>query len=102
MPTSTDDGAWLDPKWLVIGFALAAFGLIASYDWRLGLAAGALLGLAGLTWLALALRYRAGPPTARSRLVELARQHARNRRLAAARVPVRSSAQQPPQPPQRP
>ena len=88
MPVSPDDKrSWLKPKWLVSGAALAAFALIASYDLRLGLAAGALLGLAGAVWLYLALRYGSlsGAPSDRSVMVDRARQQMSNRRNAATR-----------------
>lgn len=85
---SDDDGSWLDPKWFVIGFALAAFALILSYDLRLGLAAGALIGVICAMWFYLALRYGSlsGASSGRLALVERVRQQANNRRLAAART----------------
>lgn len=105
MPASgddDDDGAWLDPKWFVIGVALTAFGLILSYDLRLGIAAGALLGAAGLLWLYLALRFGFGPPTERSVWVERNRQQASNRRRADTRAAMPSDPQQRPDPTKRP
>ena len=86
MPVSPDDKrSWLKPKWLVIGVALAAFALIASYNLRLGLAAGALLGVVGAAWLYLALRYGSlsGAPSGRSMIVDRALEQARNRRRAS-------------------
>ncbi|KPF63541.1 hypothetical protein [Porphyrobacter sp. AAP60] len=89
MPASSQDGSsWLDPKWFVAGFALVVFGLIITYDVRLGLAAGALLAAAGFVWLYLALRYAPhnAAESGRSVLVERVRQQASNRRLAAAQM----------------
>lgn len=86
MPVSPDDDrSWLKPKWLVSAVALAAFALIASYDLRLGLAAGALLGVVGAVWLYLALRYGSlsGAPSGRNLVVSRARQQMSNRRIAA-------------------
>jgi hypothetical protein len=76
---------WLSPGWLVAGVALAADGLLFSYDLRLGLAASALLGVIALVWLYITLRFGSlsGRPSVRSTLVERARQQARNRRRAA-------------------
>lgn len=101
MPASPDESrGWLNPKWLVIGVALAAFGLILSYDVRLGLAAGVLLGVIGALWLYLALRYGSlsGAPSGRRALVAQFRQQTSNRRRAAAR----SGPQQRPDPAERP
>jgi hypothetical protein len=93
MVTSPDEAAWLNPKWLVLGALLAAFGLIVSYDLRLGLAAGALLGAIGGMWLYLALRYGSlsGAPSGRGALAAQARQQARNRRAAARSGPQQAS-----------
>jgi hypothetical protein len=87
MAVSSDDGAWLNPKWLVTGVALAAFGLILSYDIRLGIAAGALLVVVAAVWLYLALRYGSlsGAPSGRRALVTQVRQQMDNRRVAAGR-----------------
>ena len=87
MAASSDDSAWLNPKWLVTGVALAAFGLLLSYDIRLGMAAGALLGVIGAVWLYLALRYGSlsGAPSGRKALVAQVRQQMANRRQAARR-----------------
>ncbi|MCM0000993.1 MAG: hypothetical protein NBV68_16575 [Erythrobacter sp.] len=76
---------WLSPKWLVGGVAVAACALLASYDVRLGMAAGTLLGVAVLMWLYVALRYgsMSGTPSVRTALVERSRQQAANRVLAA-------------------
>jgi hypothetical protein len=104
MVTSPDEAAWLNPKWLVIGVALAAFGLILSYDLRLGLAAGALLGVIGAMWLYLALRYGSlsGATSGRKTLVAQVRRQASNRRRAAAGTQDESSAQQGADPAERP
>lgn len=104
MVTSPDEAAWLNPKWLVLGVALAAFGLIASYDLRLGLAAGAFLGVIGAMWLYLALRYGSlsGATSGRKKLVALVRRQALNRRHAAAGAQDGSGAQQGTDPAERP
>ena len=108
MPVSNDnDGAWLDPKWIVGACALAAFGLILNYDLRLGIAAGIVLGVIGALWLFIALRYGSlsgGPASGRNGLVVSVRAQISNRRLAAARAAQQpaSGAQQRPEPPQRP
>lgn len=88
MPLSPDDGMLFDPKWFVIGFALVALGLIGSYDLRLGLAAGAVLGIFGAAWLAFALRYGLvgdDRPSNRRQLLGRFRQQLSNRRKAARR-----------------
>lgn len=94
MVASSDDGAWLNPKWLVTGVALAAFGLILSYDLRLGIAAGAILGVIGAMWLYLALRYGSlsGAPSGRKALVAQVRQQMVNRRQAARRSGTQQSS----------
>lgn len=99
MPTTSDDGLLRDPKWLVAGVAVAAAALLANYDLRLGLAAGALLGTVVLFWLYLALRYGSlgGAPSGRKVLAARVRQQADNRRAAA-----RSGAQQGADPAERP
>ncbi len=104
MVTSPDEAAWLNPKWLVIGVALAAFGLIANYDLRLGLVAGALLGVAALLWLYLALRYGSlsGASSGRTTLVAQIRQQTSNRRRAATGTQNVSGAQQSADPAERP
>jgi len=96
MVAFSEDGAWLKPKWLVTGVALAAFGLILSYDIRLGLAAGAVLGVIGAMWLYLALRFGSlsGAPSGRRALVAQVRQQMVNCRVAAGR----SGTQQGPDP----
>jgi hypothetical protein len=75
---------WFSPKWLVGGVAVAACALLASYDVRLGMAAGTLLGVTVLAWLYLALRYGSlsGVPSVRTALVERSRQQSANRRRA--------------------
>lgn len=95
-----DDGSWLDPKWLVVGVALAVEALVLSFDLRLGMAAGTLLGVLLFLWLYLALRYGSlsGAPSVRAALVERSRQQETNRRLAA----TRSAPQQGADPAERP
>lgn len=86
MPLSPDDGTLFNPKWFVIGFALVALVLIASYDVRLGLAAGAVLGSFGALWLLFVLRFGIGTdegPSDRRQLIDRSRQQLRNRRNAA-------------------
>lgn len=85
MPLASDDGFRLDPKLAVSAIALAAFGLLLSYDLRLGAAAGMLLLVGGTVWLYLAVRYGSlsGTPSVRGSIVESARQHQANRRAAA-------------------
>ena len=108
MPVSSDnDGAWLDPKWIVSACALAAFGLILNYDLRLGIAAGIVLGMIGAVWLYIALRYGSlsgGPASGRNGLVVGVRAQITNRRLATTRAAQSSAsgAQHRPEPPQRP
>lgn len=107
MPASAqDERRWLDPKWFVVAAALAVFGLIVSYDVRLGMAAGALLGAGVFVWLYLALRYapfKSGE-SGRSLLVERVRQQTSHRRAATDRIaaPASLSSQQRPDPAQRP
>jgi hypothetical protein len=87
MPISPDDGTLFDPKWFVIGFALIALALIASYDLRLGLAAGAVLGIFAALWLTFALRYGLvgdDRPSHRRQLLGRFRLQLNNRRKAAA------------------
>jgi len=95
---------WLSPKWLVAGAALAVFGILTSYDLRLGLAAGALLGVVGAMWLYLAVRYGSlgGAPSRRTALVAQIRAREANRRSAAARNPGASAAQDRADPAERP
>lgn len=104
MVASSDDGAWLSPKWLVAGVALAVFALLLSYDLRLGMAAGALLGVALVMWFYLALRYGSlsGAVSGRTALVAQVRARESNRRSAAARVPRGSGPQDRADPSQRP
>jgi hypothetical protein len=87
MPQTPDEGFAISPQWLVAGVALVAFGLLASYDLRLGAAAGALIGGAGLAWAYFALRFGSlsGAPSARLALVSRVRQQMDNRRAAAGR-----------------
>ena len=98
MPASSQDGSsWLDPKWFVVGFALVVFGLVITYDVRLGMAAGALLAACVFVWLYLALRYAplGANEAGRSLLVERVRQQSSNRRLATARVDQPASVTRP-------
>jgi hypothetical protein len=91
---------WLSPKWLVSGVAVAACALLASYDMRLGMAAGTLLGVTVLVWLYLALRYGSlsGAPSVRAALVERTQRQSANRR----RAETDSGAQQGADPAKRP
>lgn len=105
MPTTPDEPSWFDPKWMVVAVALAAFGLALSYDLRLGLAVGALLGVIAVFWLYVSLRYGTlsdEPASGRKRLVERLRSQSSNRRRAAARAQVGSGPQQRPDPSERP
>jgi len=86
MPVASERLAgWLSPKWLVGAVAVAACAVLASYDVRLGMAAGTLLGVVALVWLYLAVRYGSlsGAPSVRAALVERSRQQAANRERAA-------------------
>lgn len=105
MPATPDEGSWFNPKWLVVAVAFAAFGLIFSYDMRLGIAAGVLLGVIGAFWLYLALRYgslSSEPASGRRAMVARLRSQSSNRRLAAARIAKTSGPQQRPDPAERP
>jgi hypothetical protein len=105
MPSNSDDGTFLfDPKWLVAAVAVAAFGLAASYDLRLGLAAGALLGVVLVMWFYLALRYGSlsGAAPGRKALAAKVRVQEANRRAAAAHALRQSGAQQGSDPAERP
>ena len=95
MPVASERLAgWLSPKWLVGGVAVAACALLASYDVRLGMAAGTLLGVVLLMWLYLALRYgsMSGVPSVRTALVERSRQQAANRVTAERASGAQASA----------
>lgn len=86
MPVASDRLAgWLSPKWLVGGVAAGSCALLASYDLRLGMAAGALLAVVVAVWLYIALRYGSlsGATSVRAALVERSSQQAANRRKAA-------------------
>lgn len=108
MPASRDHGLWLDPKWLVGAVALVALGLIASYDLRLGLAFGVLLGVVLAAWFYIAMRFGSlsgGPVSGRHALVARFQSQTSNRRNAVLRTAesdARSGPQQGPQPPERP
>ncbi|RNJ62469.1 MAG: hypothetical protein EDM03_13585 [Porphyrobacter sp. IPPAS B-1204] len=94
MVASSDDGALLSPKWLVAGVALAADGLLMSYDLRLGIAASAFLGVVLVMWLYLALRYGSlsGAPSGRKALLAQVRVREDIRRDVAARLGAQQSA----------
>ena len=84
MPLASERLAgWLSPKWLVTGVALAADGMLMSYDLRLGIAASVLLGVIEAMWLYLALRYGSlsGAPSGRSALVAQVREQLDHRLL---------------------
>ena len=85
MPVSSENlTGGLAPKWMVGAVALVAAAVLASYDWRLGLAAGALLGVIAVVWLFVALRFGSlsGARSVRGSIVESAAAHTRNRRRA--------------------
>lgn len=89
MPGSPEEGALLDPKWFVIGFALAGLALMIHYDLRLGLAAGALVGMVAALWLYLALRFGLvgdDRPSYRRAMLDRFRQQLSNRSSAARRT----------------
>lgn len=100
MPVSSDGMSyWVSPKWLVLAAAVAADGLLVSYDLRLGLAALALSAAAAAAWVYLALRYGAwsGQPSVRSSLLaRIDHQSAAQRKAASL-----SAAQQSPDPAER-
>lgn len=104
MVGSFSDDSGIAPKWLVVAVALAAFALIASYDLRLGMAAGVVLGAVGALWLYLAVRYGSlsGAPSGRKALVARVRGHEAARRAAAAHALRQSGAQQGTDPAERP
>ncbi len=85
--TSERLAGWISPKWLVGGVAVGSCALLASYDARLGMAAGALLAVVAAVWLYIALRYGSlsGVPSIRTALVERSSQQAANRRKAVRR-----------------
>ncbi len=94
MVTSSDDGGVFSPKWLVAAGALAADGLLMSYDLRLGIAASVLLGVVLAMWLYLALRYGSlsGAPSGRTALLAQLRTREGNRLDAAARLRAQQGA----------
>ena len=100
MVVSSDDGAVFSHKWLVAGVALAADGLLMSYDLRLGIAASVLLGVVLAMWLYLALRYGSlsGAPSGRKALLAQVRVREDIRRSVVAQ----SGAQQGADPSERP
>jgi hypothetical protein len=88
MPVSPDEGSFLNPKWFVIGFALAAVALIIGYDLRLGLAAGSLVGMIAAVWLFVAVRFGLvgdDRPSYRRLMLERFRQQVSNRSRASGR-----------------
>jgi hypothetical protein len=94
MVASSDNGAVFSPKWLVVAVALAADGLLMSYDVRLGIAASALLGVVLAMWLYLAMRYGSlsGAPSGRKALMAQVRVREDNRLSAAARLGAQQRA----------
>jgi len=75
----------IDPKWFVMGVALGAFGLAASYDMRLGIAAGVLLSAGTLIYLVIRIRLSLEPGqegSNRARLAQRLALLASNRRKA--------------------
>lgn len=104
MVVSADEGTAFSPKWLVAGVALAANGLLMSYDLRLGIAASALLGAVLAVWLYLALRYGSlsGAPSGRKALLAQVRTREGIRQSVSARRHGGSGAQDRPDPSQRP
>ncbi|MFY7744277.1 MAG: hypothetical protein ACOVQY_02560 [Erythrobacter sp.] len=86
MPLSSDDGTLFDPKWFVLGFAFIGWALIATYDLRLGIAAGAVLGTFVALWLYFGLRFGLiggeDRPSYRRLMADRFRQQLRNRRNA--------------------
>lgn len=95
---------WLSIKWLVLGAAIAADGLVLNFDLRLGLAASTLLASIAGVWLYIALRYGSlsGTPSLRSVPVERALQQENLRRKAEARSFAASGPQQGADPAERP
>ncbi len=74
-----------EPKWFVIGFALVAVAIIASYDLRFGAAAGILLVMVAGIWLALSIWLapeRDQPRSEREAMFKRFARLARNRREA--------------------
>ena len=108
MVASSETGYFLDPKWLVTAFALTALVLIMTYDLRLGVAFGVLLGVIAALWLYIALRYGSlsGPPASgRNALVTRFQSQSSNRRLAALQTDenaAQSGAEKRPDTAQRP
>lgn len=75
----------IDPKWFVMGVALGAFALMASYDVRLGMAAGVLLSLGVLIYLFVRIKLSIEPGEVGSNRARIARRLSllsRNRREA--------------------
>lgn len=95
---------WFSIKWLVVGAAIIADGLVLNYDLRLGIAASTLLAVVAAVWLYIALRYGSlsGTPSLRSVPVERARQLENLRRMAEARRLAGSGAQEGAKPAERP
>jgi hypothetical protein len=95
---------WLSVKWIVLGAAIVADGLVLNYDLRLGIAASTLLAVVAAVWLYIALRYGSlsGTPSLRAVPVERARQQENLRRMAEARSFAGSGPQQGANPAERP
>jgi hypothetical protein len=95
---------WFSIKWLVVGAAIIADGLVLNFDLRLGIAASTLLAVVAAVWLYIALRYGSlsGTPSLRSVPVERARQLENLRRMAEARRLAGSGAQEGAKPAERP
>lgn len=95
---------WLSIKWLVVGAAVVADGLVLNYDLRLGIAASTLLAVIVGVWLYIALRYGSlsGTPSLRAVPVERARQQENLRRMAEASSFAGSGPQQGANPAERP
>jgi hypothetical protein len=95
MAVSPNEGSFFNPKWFVIGFALAGFALIITYDLRLGLAAGAVLAMFAGLWLYPALRLGligGERPSSRRAMQERLSQQLSNRRKAERGGDDRSGA----------
>ncbi|MGB3469586.1 MAG: hypothetical protein WBA51_02035 [Erythrobacter sp.] len=81
-----------DPKWGVFAVALGAFALAASYDLRLGVAAGVVIAIIAAIYLWIRLRFAFGnedSPADRSKLATRFARLGKNRRDALAREGTR-------------
>ncbi|MDY7097228.1 MAG: hypothetical protein SXU28_03730 [Pseudomonadota bacterium] len=77
-----------DPKWAVLGVAVAIFGIAASYDVMLGLAAGVTLAaIIGISlWIRVSFAFEEGQEGSnRSKLARRFNRLSRNRREAQAK-----------------